>query len=234
MKAVILAGGLGTRLRPLTNNKPKPMLPVGEKPILEHLIEWTKKGGVKSIVICVSYLRKSIEDYFEDGSKFGVKIEYAISNKPLATAGQLKTAEEFIDDDFVCMYGDSIFNFSLKNMIKQHVTKKSFVTMSLNEFKTNLPYGVIEFSKNGKVTSWNEKPEIKGNVNMGCYVMNPNIFDLIPKNKAYGMDDVIKKAMKKKQAVNSFITKKGFTDIGNKESYKQACDEYERKQEKLK
>ena len=234
MKAVILAGGLGTRLRPLTNNKPKPMLPVGEKPILEHLIEWTKKGGVKSIVICVSYLRKSIEDYFEDGSKFGVKIEYAISNKPLATAGQLKTAEEFIDDDFVCMYGDSIFNFSLKNMIKQHVTKKSFVTMSLNEFKTNLPYGVIETSKNGKVTSWNEKPEIKGNVNMGCYVMNPNIFDLIPKNKAYGMDDVIKKAMKNKQAVNSFITKKGFTDIGNKESYKQACDEYERKQEKLK
>jgi mannose-1-phosphate guanylyltransferase len=234
VKAVILAGGLGTRLRPLTNNKPKPMLPVGEKPILEHLIEWTKKGGVKSIVICVSYLRKSIEDYFEDGSKFGVKIEYAISNKPLATAGQLKTAEEFIDDDFVCMYGDSIFNFSLKNMIKQHVTKKSFVTMSLNEFKTNLPYGVIETSKKGKVTSWNEKPEIKANVNMGCYVMNSNIFDLIPKNKAYGMDDVIKKAMKNKQAVNSFITKKGFTDIGNKESYKQACDEYERKQEKLK
>ena len=234
MKAVILAGGLGTRLRPLTNSKPKPMLPVGEKPILEHLIEWTKKGGVKSIVICVSYLRKSIEDYFEDGSKFGVKIEYAISNKPLATAGQLKTAEEFIDDDFVCMYGDSIFNFSLRSMIKQHVTKKSFVTMSLNEFKTNLPYGVIETSKNGKVVSWNEKPEIKANVNIGCYVMNPNIFNLIPKNKTYGMDDVIKKAMKNKQTVNSFITKKGFTDIGNKESYKQACDEYERKQEKLK
>ena len=234
VKAVIIAGGLGTRLRPLTNKTHKPMLPVGEKPILEHLIEWTKKGGVKSVVICVSYLRKSIEDYFEDGSKFGVKIEYAISNKPLATAGQLKTAEEFIDDDFVCMYGDSIFNFSLRSMIKQHVMKKSFVTMSLNEFKTNLPYGVIETSKNGKVVSWNEKPEIKANVNMGCYVMNPNIFDLIPKNKAYGMDDVIKKAMKNKQAVNSFITKKGFTDIGNKESYKQACDEYERKQEKLK
>ena len=139
-----------------------------------------------------------------------------------------------IDDDFVCMYGDSIFNFSLRSMIKQHVMKKSFVTMSLNEYKTNLPYGVIETSKNGKVVSWNEKPEIKANVNIGCYVMNPNIFNLIPKNKTYGMDDVIKKAMKNKQTVNSFITKKGFTDIGNKESYKQACDEYERKQEKLK
>jgi len=229
VKAVILAGGLGTRLRPLTNSKPKPMLPVGEKPILEHLVEWTKKGGIKSIVLCVSYLRKSIEDYFEDGKKFGVTIEYAISKKPLATAGQLKTAEEFIDDDFVCMYGDSIFDFSLKNMIKQHVMKKSFVTMGLNEFKTNLPYGVIESSKNGRIISWNEKPEIKANVNMGCYVMNSDIFNLIPKNKPYGMDDVIKNAMKKKQKVNSFITKKGFTDIGNKESYKQACDEYERK-----
>lgn len=229
MKAVILAGGLGTRLRPLTNSKPKPMLPIGEKPILEHLVEWTKKGGIKSIVLCVSYLRKSIEDYFEDGKKFGVTIEYAISKKPLATAGQLKTAEEFIDDDFVCMYGDSIFNFSLRNMIKQHVMKKSFVTMGLNEFKTNLPYGVIESSKNGRVISWNEKPEIKANVNMGCYVMNSDIFNLIPKNKPYGMDDVIKNVMKKKQKVNSFITKKGFTDIGNKESYKQACDEYERK-----
>ena len=222
MKAVILAGGLGTRLRPLTNSKPKPMLPIGEKPILEHLVEWTKKGGIKSIVLCVSYLRKSIEDYFEDGKKFGVTIEYAISKKPLATAGQLKTAEEFIDDDFVCMYGDSIFNFSLRNMIKQHVMKKSFVTMGLNEFKTNLPYGVIESSKNGRVISWNEKPEIKADVNMGCYVMNSDIFNLIPKNKPYGMDDVIKNAMKKKQKVNSFITKKGFTDIGNKESYKQA------------
>ena len=229
MKAVILAGGLGTRLRPLTNSKPKPMLPIGEKPILEHLVEWTKKGGIKSIVLCVSYLRKSIEDYFEDGKKFGVTIEYAISKKPLATAGQLKTAEEFIDDDFVCMNVSSIFNFSLRNMIKQHVMKKSFVTMGLNEFKTNLPYGVIESSKNGRVISWNEKPEIKANVNMGCYVMNSDIFNLIPKNKPYGMDDVIKNAMKKKQKVNSFITKKGFTDIGNKESYKQACDEYERK-----
>jgi len=141
VKAVILAGGLGTRLLPLTKKTPKPMLPLGKKPILEHLIEWNKKNGVKSIVLCVSYLRKTIEDYFEDGKKFGVNIEYAISNKPLATAGQLKTAEEFIDDTFVCVYGDSIFDFSLRNMIKQHKSKKSFVTMGLNEYKTNLEYG---------------------------------------------------------------------------------------------
>jgi mannose-1-phosphate guanylyltransferase len=226
VKAVILAGGLGTRLQPYTTFLPKPMLPLGEKPILEHLIDWTRKNGVKSVVLCVSYLRKTIEDYFEDGKRFGVSIEYAISNKPLATAGQLKTAEKFIDGTFVCMYGDSIFDFNLRNMIKQHQKKKSFVTMSLYEYKTNLPYGVIETTKTDKVIAWNEKPEIKANINMGCYVMEPGVMNLIPKNIPYGMDDVIKKAMIKKKLVSSIVSKKGFLDIGNKASYKKANQEY--------
>ena len=109
MKAVILAGGLGTRLQPYTMFVPKPMLPLGEKPLLEHTIRWAKKNGIKSFVLCTSYLHRVIEDYFEDGARFGVNIEYSTVDKPLATAGQLKTAEEFIDDTFVCMYGDSIF-----------------------------------------------------------------------------------------------------------------------------
>jgi len=226
VKAVILAGGLGTRLQPYTTFLPKPMLPLGEKPILEHLIDWTRKNGVKSVVLCVSYLRKTIEDYFEDGKRFGVSIEYAVSNRPLATAGQLKTAEKFIDDTFVCMYGDSIFDFNLRNMIDQHKKKKSFVTMSLYEYKTNLPYGVIETTKTDKVIAWNEKPEIKANINMGCYVMEPGIMDMIPKNIPYGMDDVIKKAMAKKKLVSSIVSKKGFLDIGNKASYKKANQEY--------
>jgi len=231
VKTVILAGGLGTRLLPLTKNTPKPMLPLGKKPILEHLIDWNKKNGVKSIILCVSHLRKTIENYFGDGKRFGVSIEYAISNKPLATAGQLKTAEEFIDNTFVCMYGDSIFDFNLRNMIKQHKVKRAFVTMGLNEYKTNLPYGVIDISKTGKVLRWNEKPEIKVNVNMGCYVMEPKVLNLIPKNKPYGMDDVIKQAMANKKLVSSFITKKGFTDIGNKESYEKAYQEHTQKLE---
>jgi len=226
VKAVILAGGLGTRLQPYTTFLPKPMLPLGEKPILEHLVDWSKKNGIKSVVLCVSYLRKTIEDYFEDGKRFGVNIEYAVSNKPLATAGQLKTAEKFIDDTFVCMYGDSIFDFNLRSMINQHQQKKSFVTMSLYEYKTNLPYGVIETTKTGKVIAWNEKPEIKANINMGCYVMEPGVMDLIPKNIPYGMDDVIKKAMTKKKLIGSIVSKKGFLDIGNKASYKKANQEY--------
>ncbi|HSB49770.1 MAG TPA: nucleotidyltransferase family protein [Nitrosopumilaceae archaeon] len=226
MKAVILAGGLGTRLQPYTTFMPKPMLPLGEKPLLEHLIDWNRKNGIKSIVLCVSYLRKTIEDYFETGKRFGVEIEYANANRPLATAGQLKTAEKFIDDTFVCMYGDSIFDFNLKKMITQHKQKKSFVTIGLFEFKTNLPYGVIETSKNGKVTSWNEKPEINANINMGCYVMEPGVFDFIPKNKPYGMDDLVRKIMVKNKPVQSFITKKGFIDIGDKTSYRKAYQQY--------
>jgi len=209
------------------------MLPLGEKPILEHLIEWSRKSGIKSIVLCVSYLRKTIEDYFEDGKKFGVSIEYAISNRPLATAGQLKTAENFIDDTFVCMYGDSIYGFNLSNMIKQHKRKKSFVTMSLHEYKTNLPYGVIETSKNNKVVKWNEKPEIKVNINMGCYVMEPGVMSLIPKNKPYGMDSVINKVMNKKKLVSSFIGKNGFIDIGNKETYERTNNEFIQKLGKI-
>lgn len=233
MKAVILAGGLGTRLQPYTTFLPKPMLPLGEKPLLEHLIEWSKKNGVKDIVLCVSYLRKTIQDYFEDGKNFGVNIEYAISNKPLATAGQLKTAQNFIEDSFVCMYGDSIYGFSLQNMIKQHGKTKSFITMSLFEYKTNLPYGVIETDSRGRVTQWSEKPEIKANINMGCYVMEPEVFNLIPENKPYGMDSVVKTAMKRKKIVTSFTSKKGFIDIGDKNSYRRAYQMYIQKLGKI-
>ena len=229
MKAVILAGGLGTRLRPLTYKKPKPMLPLGGKPMLEHLIKWIKKNNVKEIVLCTSYLHKTIENYFENGKKFGVSIEYALSKKPLATAGQLKTAEKLVDDTFVCVYGDSIFDFNLKGMITEHKKKKSFITMSLYEYKTNLKYGVIETNKTGKVSAWHEKPEIRAKINMGCYVMEPEVLSFIPKRKEYGMDDVIKRALARRKKIGSITTKKGFIDVGNMESYEKANKEFRKK-----
>ena len=228
MKAIILAGGLGTRLRPYTNSLPKPMLPLGGKPILEHLIHWVKKNGITEIILCVSYKRKKIENYFKNGKKFGVKIEYAVSNKPLATAGQLKTAEKFIDDTFVCLYGDSIYNFSLRNMIKQHKKSKSNVTMSLYDYKFNLKYGVIDIKNSNKVISWNEKPKFSAKINMGCYVMEPEILQLIPKNKPYGMDNVIRKILVRKKRIGSIISKKGFIDIGDKETYEKTNKEYKK------
>ncbi len=233
MKAVILTGGLGTRLQPYTLFVPKPMLPLGDKPLLEHSINWLKKNNVKSVVLCVSYLRRNIQNYFQNGEDFGVEIEYAVSNKPLATAGQLKTAEEFIDDDFVCMYGDSIFDFSLKDMIKQHQKNKSFITMCLYEYKSRLPYGVIDTNKNNIITAWREKPEIVSNINTGCYVMDPGVFPLIPKDVPYGMDKVIQKAMTKKEKLNGFSIKKGFTDVGDMPSYEKTYQEFKDKLGKI-
>ena len=208
-------------------------MPLGGKPILEHLMKWIKKNGIKEIVLRVSYLHKTIEDYFGDGKKFGVKIEYAISSKPLATAGQLKTAEKFIDDTFVCVYGDTLLDFNLKNMIRQHKKKKSLITMSLYEYKTNIRYGVIDTKNNGKVSGWNEKPEIKSKVNMGCYVMEPTTLSFIPKNRPFGMDVVIKKAISKRKAVNSFLSKTEFIDIGDKETYEKINLQYRKKTGKI-
>ena len=205
------------------------MLPLGKKPLLEHLIKWIKKNGVKDIVLCVSYLHETIERYFGDGSKFGVNIQYAVSKKPLATAGQLKTAQRFIDDTFVCVYGDSLFNFTLRNMITDHKKKKSFITMSLYEHKTYIKYGVIDTKSNGKVLAWNEKPEIKSKINMGCYVMEPAILNFIPKNKKYGMDNVIKKAISKRKTVNSILVKNGFIDVGDKKTYEKLRLQYRKR-----
>lgn len=228
MKAIILAGGLGTRLQPYTFFIPKPMLPLGNKPLLEHIIEWLKSddNNIDHIIICVSYLHRTIEDYFEDGSRLGIKIEYARSDRPLATAGQLLTAKRFIDDTFVCVYGDSIYEFSLREMINEHDRLKAFISMALLSYKTRLKYGFIDINGNNRVTSWKEKPEIKGLINIGCYVMEPEFIDLIPSSNAYGMDDAVRKALDMKKLVNGFKIESGFIDIGDKKSYLQTYKKY--------
>lgn len=228
MKAIILAGGLGTRLQPYTFFIPKPMLPLGNKPLLEHIIEWLRNddNNIDHVIICVSYLHRTIEDYFEDGSRLGIKIEYARSDRPLATAGQLLTAKKFIDDTFVCVYGDSIYEFSLREMIKEHDRLDAFISMALLSYKTRLKYGFIDINGNNKVTTWNEKPEIKGLINIGCYVMEPEFIDLIPASNAYGMDDAVRKALDMKKLVNGFKIESGFIDIGDKKSYLQTYKKY--------
>ncbi|HZO11468.1 MAG TPA: nucleotidyltransferase family protein [Nitrososphaeraceae archaeon] len=228
MKAIILAGGLGTRLQPYTFFIPKPMLPLGNKPLLEHIIEWLKNddNNFDDIIICVSYLHRTIEDYFEDGSRFGISIEYARSDRPLATAGQLLTAKRFIDDTFVCVYGDSIYEFPLTEMINEHDKLGAFISMALLSYKTRLKYGFIDVNGNSRVTAWDEKPEIKGLINVGCYVMEPEFIDLIPASNGYGMDDAVRKALDMKKVVNGYKIESGFIDIGDKKSYLQTYKKY--------
>lgn len=227
VKAVILAGGLGTRLQPYTMFLPKPMLPLGEKPILEHIIEWTRKNGIDSVVLCVSYLRRRIEEYFEDGARFGVGIEYAASDRPLATAGQLKTAERYIDGTFACMYGDSVYGFSLRAMARRHRATGALVTMGISGYRARIPYGVIR-TRAGRVTGWDEKPETRADVNMGCYIMEPEVLGHIPARRPYGMDDLVRGAMRRGR-VSSYSARDGFTDIGDRESYERAHQDYIRR-----
>src|SRR5919108_6146346 len=236
MKAVILAGGLGTRLQPYTFFIPKPMLPIGNKPLLEHILEWLKQNnGIDQIVICVSYLHRIIEDYFEDGGRFGLKIQYARSERPLATAGQLKSAEHFLNETFLCLYGDSIYDFNLEKMIHEHIQSKALVSMALLSYKTNLKYGFIDVrGKEDRIISWREKPEVRGLINIGCYVIEPPFLNIIPRLSAFGMDDAVRKALEKKNLIKGFrIGSSGFIDIGDKKSYLEVYKKYVRKLGKI-
>jgi mannose-1-phosphate guanylyltransferase len=203
------------------------MLPLGNKPLLEYIIEWLKNaGGIEEIVICVSYLHRTIEDYFEDGARFGVEIEYARSERPLATAGQLKTAERLLEEPFVCLYGDSVYEFNLRKMIREHRDSKAYVSMALIEYSTKLKYGFIDVNDQDKITSWREKPEISGLINIGCYIMDSEFLKLIPKTGSFGMDDAVRKALEQKRIVKAFKIDSGFIDIGDKKSYLDAYKQY--------
>lgn len=228
MQAVILAGGLGTRLQPYTFFIPKPMLPLGNKPLLEYLIDWIKQlNNIDEVIICVSYLHRTIEDYFEDGGRFGIKISYAHSERPLATAGQLKTAAKMLKDRFLCMYGDSIYDFDLEKMVQEHEASNAFLSMALMKYKTRLKYGFIDADEQAKVvTSWREKPEVEGLINIGCYIMEREFLDMIPESSTIGMDKIVKDVISQKKMVKAFTIESGFLDIGDKRSYLDAYKKY--------
>ena len=231
MKAVILAAGLGTRLQPYTFFIPKPMLPLGNKPLLEYLVEWVKQlKNIDEVIICVSYLHRTIEDYFEDGGRFGIKISYARSERPLATAGQLKTAEKMLNDSFLCLYGDSIYDFDLGKMVHEHEKSQAFLSMALMKYKTRLKYGFIDADEEANiVTAWREKPEVEGLINIGCYIMEKELLGMIPASSTIGMDKIVKDVISQKKIVKAFTIDSGFLDIGDKRSYLDAYKKYVKK-----
>ncbi len=229
---VILAGGLGTRLHPLTLTLPKPMLPIADRPLLEYIIEWLRDNGIKRIVICISYLGNIIEDYFKDGEDYGVSILYASTKRPLGTAGQLKSAEPILSNSkrFVCIYGDSLYNFNIKDMIDKHLYKQAFVTVALMPYRIRFDYGSIEVDDNHNVIRWEEKPEITKFINIGCYVMENSFLKLIPANSVVAMNSVFMDAIKQGKRICAYIVSEDtFKDIGNKRSYLKVYREYLRK-----
>jgi len=232
IQAVILAGGLGTRLRPYTLLLPKPMLPVGPKPILEHIVEWLKLNGITDIIVSTGYLGKTIQEYFGHGKDWGVKIQYAASPHPLGIAGQLKSAENLLRSRFVCVYGDAILELDLKKLIRFHEDHKSLATMALMKYSTNLKYGFLETDRNGLITEWKEKPVISGYINVGCYVMEKAFLRHIPPNQMYGMREAFEDAIRHGKV---FGVRLGghFTDIGDTKSYREANEEFTKKMGRL-
>jgi len=227
--AVVLAGGLGTRLQPYTLLMPKPMLPLGDKPVLEHLIKWLISNSIREMVICVGYLGRTVEDYFRDGCDLGVKINYARTKTPMGTAGQLKSAEKLINGTFLCIYGDSIFDFKVDQMIDFHLKEKALATIALIPYKTNLKYGFIEIDEEGVVKNWREKPSVEGLINIGCYIMEPRFLDYIPHDKMFGMNLAFQRAIEAKERIYGYVSKGSFIDIGDRKSYIKVYKKYLKK-----
>ncbi len=233
MQAVILAGGLGTRLRPYTFLVPKPMLPVGPKPILEHILEWLKENGITDVVISTGYLGRMIQDYFGTGKDWGMKVEYATSPHPLGTSGQLKAAEGKVKGRFVCVYGDALLEMDLGKVIEFHKERRALATMTLMKYSTELKYGFIETDKQGHLTEWREKPVISGYINVGCYVMEKGFLRYIPPGIMYGMKETFEEATKAGARLFACRVDGHFTDIGDRKAYREANDEFMKKMGKV-
>jgi len=183
MKAIILAGGLGTRLRPLTNETPKPLLPISGKPIIEHAILNFLKHNIKDIILSIGYRAEKIEEYFGDGSKWGVNIEYSIEDVPLGTGGALKKAAQGIEGTFLAINGDNLADFDWSEAIKTHQLNNAKITLQLFPVEDVTKYGIARLN-DGKIVEFIEKPTVEqapSNLNnAGGYIMETDVLDILP------------------------------------------------------
>lgn len=221
---VIMAGGRGMRLRPLTKNIPKPMLKVGDKPILQTIIEKFKQSGYDNFVICVNYKSNIIQEYFKDGKKFGVKIEYIKEKKKMGTAGALSLLKKKIKEPFFVINGDLLTNLNFEKMLDFHYEHNSKATMCIREYNIDSPYGEVNLN-NENIVSIEEKPKHKFFVNAGVYILDPKCINLVPK-KFYDMTSLFKKLILNKNKITSFPLGEYWLDIGRLNDYDKANLEY--------
>ncbi len=176
MKAVVMAGGEGSRLRPLTINRPKPMVPIVNKPVMEHVLDLLRRHGITDVVVTVQYLASVIQDYFGDGSHLGMNISYSVEETPLGTAGSVKLAEELLrDDTFLVISGDALTDFDLTRIVENHKANKAKATLTLYHVPNPLEYGVVIVDDEGRIRQFLEKPGwgevFSDTVNTGIYVL---------------------------------------------------------------
>ena len=227
MKAVIMAGGEGTRLRPLTCNRPKPMVPVVNKPVMEHIIELLKKHGFTDIAVTLQYLPDMIKDYFGDGSDFGINLRYYVEDKPMGTAGSVKNAEEFLDDTFLVISGDALTDIDLGKAVEYHYSKGSMATLVLKKVAIPLESGVVVTDENGRITRFLEKPSwgevFSDTVNTGIYILSPEVLKYFNKNEMFDFSkDLFPMLLKENKPMYGYITDEYWCDIGDLMAYSKA------------
>jgi NDP-sugar pyrophosphorylase family protein len=224
MKGLILAGGKGTRLRPLTINTPKPVVPVANSPFLLYQIDLMRSGGIQEIILSLSYQPRKIEDLLKDGSDYGVWIRYAVEGTPLGTGGAFKNAEENIDSTTVVFNGDVLTSLDLSAVIAQHRDRGAVATLVLTPVDNPSAYGLVETSQEGWVQRFIEKPgpdEITcKTINAGIYVLEPSVLKYMPKGEAYSFErGLFPTLLEHKQPVLSFILDRYWIDIGTPQKY---------------
>lgn len=225
MKAVILAGGLGTRLRPFTQIIPKPLLPIGEKSVLEIQIEHLKKHGFDEIILATNYKSDYIENFFGDGSRFGVKLKISKEEKPLGTAGPVTLLRNELTEPFLVMNGDILTLLNFKELYEFGCRNIADLTITIKEYITPFQFGNIEF-EGDYVKTIKEKPDIKMNILAGIYIFKPEIFRLIPDETYFGMDHLIAKMLTQKLPVAKFQINEYWLDIGKVDDYEKAQEVY--------
>jgi len=228
MKAVLMAGGEGSRLRPLTSRRPKPLAPVAGKPVMEHIVDLLRKHGLTEIVATLHYLADEIESYFGDGSAYGVKMHYVVEDTPLGTAGAVKMAHELLaGEPFLIISGDALTDVDLSAIVAHHRERGNDVTIALQRVTNPLEFGVVVTDEDGQIVRFLEKPSwgevFSDTINTGIYVLEPAILDRMERGRVYDWSkDLFPKMLREGAKLGGYVIDAYWTDIGNLEQYQQA------------
>ena len=227
MKAVIMAGGEGTRLRPLTCNRPKPMVPIANKPVMEHIVNLLKRHRVEEVAVTLQYMPDLIKEHFNNGSEFGLRIRYYVEQAPLGTAGSVKNAEDFLDDTFIVISGDALTDIDLDRALEFHINKGSVATLVLKKVDIPLEYGVVVTDDDGRITRFLEKPSwgevFSDTVNTGIYILSPEVLKYFKKNEMFDFSrDLFPILLKEERPMYGYVTEDYWCDIGDLKAYIQS------------
>lgn len=231
-KVIILAGGEGKRLNPYTIVLPKPLMPVGNLPILEIIVKQLKKYRLTDITLAVGYLGNLIQTFFGDGKEFGVKIKYSFEKKPLGTMGPLSLIPG-LNRTFMVMNGDLLTALDYSRLVHYHRSRKTIATIAVQKREIETDYGVLEYNRDHELTKYEEKPKLPYQVSMGIYIFEPEILDYIPKNKKFDFPELMNLLLKQGKKVSVYPSSDFWLDIGRHEDYKKALEEFEKIKTKL-